>query len=207
MKSNRKLALLGALIAVNVLARLLGPGFGGVEPIFALLILQGYVLGVSYGAALGALSLLTSALLTGGVGPWLPFQMLGAATVASGAGLLPLLRKRSMQLAVVSLWGIVAAFIYGATVTLWQWPLLAGSSTSLSFQPTRSFGENFIRFVQYSIFSGGLLWDTGRAITTVVVVLAFGKTILAALERAANRIGVLNQIRKSARLKVHQQQK
>ena len=205
MKSNRKLALLGALIAVNVLARLLGPGFGGVEPIFALLILQGYVFGVSYGAALGALSLLTSALLTGGVGPWLPFQMLGAATVASGAGLLPLLRKRSMQLAVVSLWGIVAAFIYGATVTLWQWPLLAGSSTSLSFQPTGSFGENFIRFVQYSIFSGGLLWDTGRAITTVVVVLAFGKTILAALERAANRIGVLNQIRKSARSEVHQQ--
>lgn len=205
MKSNRKLALLGALIAVNVLARMLGPGFGGVEPIFALLILEGYVFGVTYGAALGALSLLTSALLTGGVGPWLPFQMLGAAIVASGAGLLPFLRKRSMQLAVVSLWGIVAAFIYGATVTLWQWPILAGSSTSLSYQPTGSFSENFIRFLQYSVFSGGLLWDTGRAITTVVVVLSFGKTILAALERAANRIGGLNQIRKSARSKVHQQ--
>ena len=205
MKSNRKLALLGALIAVNVLARMLGPGFGGVEPIFALLILEGYVFGVTYGAALGALSLLTSALLTGGVGPWLPFQMLGAAIVASGAGLLPFLRKRTMQLAVVSLWGIVAAFIYGATVTLWQWPILAGSSTSLSYQPTGSFSENFIRFLQYSVFSGGLLWDTGRAITTVVVVLSFGKTILAALERAANRIGGLNQIRKSARSKVHQQ--
>ena len=205
MKSNRKLALLGALIAVNVLARMLGPGFGGVEPIFALLILEGYVFGVTYGAALGALSLLTSALLTGGVGPWLPFQMLGAAIVASGAGLLPFLRKRTMQLAVVSLWGIVAAFIYGATVSLWQWPILAGSSTSLSYQPTGSFSENFIRFLQYSVFSGGLLWDTGRAITTVVVVLSFGKTILAALERAANRIGGLNQIRKSARSKVHQQ--
>ena len=37
----------------------------------------------------------TSALVTGGVGPWLPFQMLGAAWVGLGAGLLPPAKGRA----------------------------------------------------------------------------------------------------------------
>ena len=47
------------------------------------------------GSCSGATTLFASALLTGGVGPWLPFQMLGAAWVGWGAGLLPPLRGRA----------------------------------------------------------------------------------------------------------------
>ena len=42
-----------------------------------------------FGFALGSTTLFASALLTGGVGPWLPFQMLAASWVGLGAGLLP----------------------------------------------------------------------------------------------------------------------
>ena len=56
---------------------------------FFLLILAGRVFGPGFGFVLGCTSLFASALLTAGVGPWLPFQMLVSAWVGMGAGLLP----------------------------------------------------------------------------------------------------------------------
>ena len=56
---------------------------------FFLLVLAGRVFGPGFGFVLGCTSLFASALLTAGVGPWLPFQMLGCAWVGLGAGLLP----------------------------------------------------------------------------------------------------------------------
>ena len=199
MRNHRVLALLGALIALNVLGRMLGPGFAGVEPIFALLILEGYAFGATLGASLGALSLVTSALLLGGVGPWLPFQTIGAALVGAGAGVLPRFSSRFWGMTTLSVWGFVSSYAYGAIVTIWQWPLLAGSSSSLSYLPSGTIEENAIRFLEYSLVSGGLLWDTGRAITTVIILLIASKTILAALERAANRLNLQKSIRKSER--------
>jgi hypothetical protein len=51
--------------------------------------------------------------------------------------------------------------------------------------------ENISRFVQFEIVSGGLLWDTGRAITTVVLIALVGKTLMIALERVTNRVDFL----------------
>jgi hypothetical protein len=178
---------------------MLGPGFAGVEPIFALLILEGYAFGATLGASLGAMSLVTSALLLGGVGPWLPFQALGAALVGAGVGVLPRFRSGALRMITLSVWGIVSSYAYGAIVTVWQWPLLTGSSSSLSYLPSGTIEENAIRFLQYSLVSGGLLWDTGRAITTVIILLIASKTILAALERAANRLNLQKSVRKSER--------
>jgi len=50
------------------------------------MIIGGRVLGPGFGFVLGLLAMLGSALVTGGVGPWLPFQMLGAAWIGLGAG-------------------------------------------------------------------------------------------------------------------------
>jgi energy-coupling factor transport system substrate-specific component len=75
----RVLAVLGVLSAVNAILRGLSPGTGGVELVFFVLILAGRVFGPGFGFVLGCTSLFASALLTGGVGPWLPFQMLCSA--------------------------------------------------------------------------------------------------------------------------------
>ena len=72
----RVLAMLGVLTAVNAILRGLGAGTAGIELVFFLLILAGRVFGPGFGFVLGCTSLFASALLTAGVGPWLPFQML-----------------------------------------------------------------------------------------------------------------------------------
>ena len=82
----RVLAILGVLSAANALLRGLSAGTGGVELVFFLLILAGRVFGPGFGFALGCTSLFASALMTAGVGPWLPFQMLVSAWVGMGAG-------------------------------------------------------------------------------------------------------------------------
>lgn len=186
--TSRQITLLGAFVALNALARLFGAGFAGVEPMFAFIILQGFVFRARFGAAVGALSICVSALFTGGIGAWLPFQMLGAGLVGFGAGLLPRASKRWIQIFSLATYGTIAAFIFGITVTLWQWPLLATPGSSLAYRVDASLAENAIRFIQYDLVSGGTLWNLGRAITTVVIIFTIGSTLLAALERAANRV-------------------
>src|SRR3954453_15670043 len=86
---SKALAMLGVLTAVNAAMRSLGAGLAGVELVFFLLIIAGRVFGAGFGFVLGCTSLFASALLTSGVGPWLPFQMLASAWIGMGAGLLP----------------------------------------------------------------------------------------------------------------------
>lgn len=84
MVNTKLVALLGILVAINSALRFIEtaiPGPGGFTPIFFLIILVGYVFGGRAGFLMGALTLLVSALVTGGVGPWLPAQMFTAGWV------------------------------------------------------------------------------------------------------------------------------
>ena len=90
----KAIALLGVLVAVGAALRLPSTGVAGFELVFFLLIPAGRVFGRGFGFVLGALTLFASALITGGVGPWLPFQMFAAAWVGFGAGCLPPARVR-----------------------------------------------------------------------------------------------------------------
>ncbi len=85
----KALAMLGVLTAVGAALRPLSAGVGGLELIFFLLVLGGRVYGPAFGFVLGSTTLFASALITGGMGPWLPFQMLASSWVGLGAGLLP----------------------------------------------------------------------------------------------------------------------
>ncbi len=85
----KALAMLGVLSAVGAVLRVLGAGTAGIQPVFFLLVLAGRVFGPGFGFVLGNTVLFASALLTGGVGPWLPFQMVAAGYVGLLAGLLP----------------------------------------------------------------------------------------------------------------------
>ena len=187
MPLSRKLALLGVLSALNCVVRLLGVGFAGIETAFALIILAGYCLGPRFGFSLGLISITASSLISGGIGPWLPFQLIATACVGFGAGLLPKNLKEKTELLWLCLYAIVASYAYGAFLTFCTWPLFVGSGTSVSFLAGGSLLENLVRFVRFEFFSGGLIWDTGRAVTTVVLILLIGKALMATLERATTR--------------------
>jgi len=187
MFDSRKVALLGVLAAVNTVIRLLGAGVAGMETAFALIILAGYVFGSSFGFLLGLISILSSAIISGGIGPWLPFQLIAAAMVGAGAGLLPKVRSSELRIGLLSVFAVFASFFYGVFITAWTWPLFVGPNTSLSYLEGGSIAENVSRFIAFELVSGGFLWDTGRAVTTVALLVLTGKALMAALERAATR--------------------
>jgi energy-coupling factor transport system substrate-specific component len=67
---------------------------------------------------------------------------------------------------------------------------LAGVGTDISYLPGAGVLENLTRFIKYETLTGGLLWDTGRAITTSVLILLTAPALLATLKRAAGRAGI-----------------
>ncbi len=192
---SKQIALLGVLIALNAVIRLLGAGTAGIETAFFLIIIAGYVFGSGFGFLLGTGSLLVSALITGGVGPWLPFQMMAAGLIGIGAGLIPKFGSRGAKLSVLIVYSIPASFAYGFLMTLWNWPFLAGSESSISYLAGAGAIENLIRFFQFQIFTGGLIWDMGRAVTTVALIALTGPLLLGSLQRAASKAGFVRPSR------------
>ena len=180
----RSMALLGVLTAVNAALRSLSAGVAGVELVFFLLVLAGRVFGPGFGFVLGCTSLFTSALLTSGVGPWLPYQMLCAAWVGLGAGLLPrrafgrpLVGRREIAMLVV--YGIVCAYLFGLLMNLSSWPYTLGIAINgyegaLSYVPGAPLEENLKRFGVYTLLTSTGGWDTGRAITNSVAIVLLG---------------------------------
>ena len=55
------------------------------------MILAGAAFGPRFGLLLGLSAMAVSAVVTGGIGPWLPFQMLALAWMGAGAGFVGLL--------------------------------------------------------------------------------------------------------------------
>jgi energy-coupling factor transport system substrate-specific component len=186
---SRQLAILGVLTAVNAVIRLLGAGTAGIETAFFLIIIGGYVFRTSFGFILGSTSILVSALLGAGVGPWLPFQMMAAGLVGLCAGTLPRFKKKLPQLLTLITFAIFASFFYGSLMTLWNWPFLAGSASTVSYIAGAPLLENLSRFINYEIVTGGFLWDSARAITTSILIGLTAPALLATLKRAANRAG------------------
>ena len=181
----KAVAMLGVLAAIGAAIRPLGAGTAGIETVFFLLILGGRVFGAGFGFVLGATTLFGSALFTGGVGPWLPYQMIGAAIVGLLAGLLPPLRGR-LELAMLAAYGLVAGLLYGILMNLSFWPYSLGRSTGISFVAGDAITENLHRFLVFE-FTTSLGWDLVRGITNVVLILVTGPAILGTLRRAARK--------------------
>ncbi|WP_051871965.1 ECF transporter S component [Streptomyces sclerotialus] len=181
----KAIAMLGVLAAAGAALRPLGAGTAGIEPMFFLMVLSGRVLGPGFGFVLGAVSMFASALLTGGVGPWMPFQMLSMGWVAMGAGLLPgpdRLRGRREMLLLAG-YGTLSSLLYGLIMNLQGWPYIAGLASGVSFVPGDPLPENLARFVTYCLATS-LGWDLPRALLTVVLTLTVGPALLKALRRA-----------------------
>ncbi|AXE26217.1 ECF transporter S component [Streptomyces globosus] len=184
----KAVAMLGVLAAVGAALRPLGAGTAGLEPMFFLMALSGRVLGPGFGFVLGAVTMFASALLTGGVGPWMPFQMLAMGWFALGAGLLPGARRirGRAELAMLAAYGFAGSFAYGTVMNLQGWVLLQGMGQGISFHPGDPVGANLARFLAYCAATS-LGWDLGRAVLTVVLTLLLGGTLLKALRRATRK--------------------
>ncbi|MGK5548072.1 ECF transporter S component [Streptomyces sp. URMC 127] len=184
----KAIAMLGVLAAAGAALRPLGAGTAGIEPMFFLMVLSGRVLGPGFGFVLGSVSMFASALLTGGVGPWMPFQMLAMGWVAMGAGLLPgpdRLRG-AREVLMLAGYGAVASLCYGTVMNLQGWPYIGSLATGVSFVPGDPLAENLARFAAYCLATS-LGWDLPRAVVTVTATLALGPTVLKALRRATRR--------------------
>ncbi len=195
---SKALAMLGVLSAVNAALRPLGAGIAGVETVFFMLVLAGRVFGPGFGFVLGCTSIFASALLTAGVGPWLPFQMLASAWIGLGAGLLPRRPRGRAEVVMLVGYGVVAAYVFGFLMNLSFWPYAVGTGTQISFVPGAGVWENLHRFVFYTLTTSTLGWDTGRAVTNSVAILTFGPAVLATLRRASRRASFATPARSPA---------
>jgi energy-coupling factor transport system substrate-specific component len=190
----KSIALLGVLTAVIAALRPLGTGVAGIEPIWAILILGGFALGPGFGFVLGAVSLIASALVTGGVGPWLPFQMFAAAWIGLGAGLLaqlPIVRRWAgihpwREIAILSAYAVFAALAYGFAMNLWFWPFTVDLAPQIAFSPGAPVTDNLLSWLRFSLITS-LGFDIPRALLAAGLVIIAGRGILIALRRASRR--------------------
>ncbi|MEV7435342.1 ECF transporter S component [Streptomyces griseoviridis] len=184
----KAVAMLGVLAAAGAALRPIGAGTAGIEPMFFLMVLSGRVLGPGFGFTLGSLTMFASALLTGGVGPWMPFQMLAMGWFTMGAGLLPgpdRLRGGGER-ALLAGYGFLAAFAYGTLMNLAGWPFMSGLASNVGFDAAAGVPANLARFAAYCLATS-VGWDLGRAVVTVVLTLTAGPAVLRALRRATRR--------------------
>jgi len=182
----KAIAVLGLLSGVGAVLRPLSAGSAGIEFVFFFIILGGRVFGPGFGFALGSTTLFASALLTGGVGPWLPFQMLSASWIGMGAGLLPAWLRGRTEVVVLALYAALCGFGYGQSMNLSFWPFTLGPDTALSFLPGAPLGETLATFVRFSLVTS-FGWDLTRAVVLAGGVALIGQPVLAALRRTAKR--------------------
>jgi energy-coupling factor transport system substrate-specific component len=178
------ISLIGMLAAIGAALRALGPGTAGLEPGFFLLVLAGRAFGAGFGFVLGAVSLLGGALISGGVGPWMPFQMFACAWVGCLAGLLPRVGGR-LELLVLAAYSLVSGVLYGVLMNLWFWPY-ATFGSDFSFVPGDALVENLHRYLLF-VVATSLGWDIPRGILSAVLVLLLGRPMLNAFRRTARK--------------------
>lgn len=182
--SARALAVLGVLTAL-VAALRLPAGPGDTPTFFFLIIMAGYVYGGTFGFLLGTLGLLVSAIITGGVGPWMPFQMFVTGWMGLGvAALAPLGRRLQPggwpELLMLAAYGYLWGLLFGALMNLWFWPF--SPPGELAWSPGMGLGETLRRYAAFYLLTS-FAWDSLRAIGNAAFILLLGRPVLKELRR------------------------
>lgn len=186
-------AVLGVLAAASGLLRLLDLPGGG-SGMFFLVVLAGAAFGARFGLLLGVTAMAVSAIVTGGLGPWLPFQMLALGWLGGGAGALAAVTRRlptAGMVAVLSVYGWVGGFFYGAVMNLWFWPFAVGDGP-LSWQPGLSLATTLQHYWSFYVATS-LGWDAAGAIANAVLIAVTGRSVLATLRRFAHRLAPVTE--------------
>ncbi len=188
--SPRTIAVLGVLTAVNAVLRAV-PGPAGFNAIFFLLGLCGYVYRGMFGFLLGVLSLLVSALIGGGVGPWLPYQMFASGWMGLTSGWLPDLRHHKWaELLMLATWTALWGFVFGAIMNLWFWPYIAEvqAMPGQNWQPGLQALEGLKRYAAFYVATS-LWWDAWRAGGNATLIFFLGPPVLKVLRRFERVLG------------------
>ena len=208
--SAKTVAMLGVLVAITSVLRFIEvavPMPGGFSPIFAPIILAGYVFGSRFGFLMGVFTLVTSALITGGVGPWLPYQMFTAGWAGLTAGWLSRIthhasrftfhaseaayrapgsqRRLTLEIVFLCLFGFAWGLLYGVIINIYFWPFAMGPSAQ-TWMPGVGLGETLSRYGVFYIATS-LAWDVTRAVGNAALILLLGAPTLRALNRFRRR--------------------
>jgi len=185
--NSKTVAILGILTAVNAVLRAV-PGPAGFAAVFMLPILCGYVYGASFGFLLGSLSLLVSAFIGAGIGPWLPYQMIATGWVGLTSALLPkLTRWPRLEVLMLGAWGLLWGFVFGAIMNIWFWPYVyQAQQAEIYWQPGMALRETLERYAVFYVLTS-FWWDLGRAGGNAVLTWLFGTPILRLLRRFQRR--------------------
>ena len=187
---GRGLALLAAIAAVDAALRMVAvTGIGGFSPIFFLVLCAGFAMGAEFGFLCGALSLLVSAIATGGLGPWLPYQVFATGWVGAIAGLAGAAWRGPVtgrQVAVLAAVGVVTGYAFGAAMDVWDWTsFFAGGG--LGWQPGLGAAEAAARFARFYLATS-MAFDSFRAVGNAVAVILLAAPVVAALRRLRTRM-------------------
>ncbi len=181
-------ALLGMLSALAGLMKLLDLPGGG-SGLFFLVVLAGAAFGPRFGMLLGLTAFVVAALLSSGVGPWLPFQMLVLGWMGGGAGLLGRVTRRlptHVEVGLLALYGWVWGFLFGAVMNLWFWPFVRDGG-DLSWEPGMAVGETLQHYWSFYVATS-FAWDAAGAFANAVIIVVLGRSLLATMRRYANRL-------------------
>ena len=183
----KKVALIAVLGGAMVALRL--PGYvAGFSAMFIVVLVAGNSFGAGFGFLLGAVGTFASAVFVGGLGPWLPFQMVAVGWVGAGAGMVPRPSSWPMRIGILAAFGFVSAFLFGAVINLYFWPFLAGSSR-LGWDASSGGLTNLKHYAAfYTVTSLG--WDAIGAVGNVVMVVLLARPLLGAFDRAARRMNL-----------------
>jgi energy-coupling factor transport system substrate-specific component len=196
----KSVALLGMLAALIAALRPLGAGAVGLEPMWFLLILAARVFGSAFGFMLGVLAMLASALFTGGIGPWLSYQLFAAGLIGLFAGYVFKSLRGTAEILLLVFVSVFSSLIYGLLMDLQFWPWAIGTNTQLSFIPGGALAENLQRFITFHFLSA-MAWDIPRAILTSILTVTAGPAVLTALRRTRVRAAFLTPIEFTERAK------
>jgi energy-coupling factor transport system substrate-specific component len=187
---TRGLALIAVIAALDSALRLaLVSGIGGFSPMFLLILCAGYAMGTEYGFLCGATALLVSALVTAGVGPWLPYEMIAAGWVGAAAGLAGSARRgrtpQPRDVVILAIVGVATGFAYGAVMDVWDWTFFRGAA-DFGWVPGLNAADTALRFGRFYVATS-LVYDSFRAAGNAILVALLAAPVLGALVRLRRR--------------------
>ena len=200
---TKTIALLAVLAALIAAVRPMGTGAVGIEPMWFILILAARVFGPSFGFLLGAISMFLSAIITGGLGPWVAYQSFAAGWIGLGVALLPKKIREWREIFALTIYGILAAEFFGILMDLQFWPWTLGADTQLSYSAGAPIRENMAHFISYHFLSS-MAWDIPRAVFTALLIATTGGAVLQTLRRAYTRAAFLSPVEFSERAKAQE---